>query len=187
MTPKIFISYNPDVEIEQSTALRLQTLSSLYNAVVHLPDRSGTTNLKDNTKQRIQDAMVFVMFSTHKLSKMVQDEVNYALQINKRVIIFYDKRIGKNLDTSKIKNANLLERVFDPAVDNPADLLNFVIHNGGFLSAKPDAAQSQKKQADNKSDSTTNAALAAIVGVGLGLLLLWAISDDEEPKKKRRS
>ena len=39
----------------------------------------------------------------------------------------------------------------------------------------------------NKSDSTTNAALAAIVGVGLGLLLLWAISDDEEPKKKRRS
>ena len=187
MTPKIFISYNPDVEIEQSTALRLQTLSSLYNAVVHLPDRSGSTGLKENTKQRIQDAMVFVMFSTHKLSKMVLDEVNYALQINKRVIIFYDKRIGKNLNTSKIKNENLLERFFDPEKDSPADLLNFVLDKGGFLSANHDAAQSQKKQAENKSDSTTNAALAAIVGVGLGLLLLWAISDDDKPKKKSRS
>jgi len=187
MTPKIFISYNPDVEIEQSTALRLQTLSGLYNAVVHLPDRSGNPGLKDNTKQRIQDAMVFVMFSTRKLSKAVNEEVNYALKINKRVIIFYDKRIGKNLDTSKIKNANLLERVFDPVVDNPADLLNFVIQNGGFLSANRDAAQSQKKQVENKSDSTTNAALAAIVGVGLGLLLLWALSDDDKPKKKRSS
>ena len=48
MTPKIFISYNPDVEIEQSTALRLQTLSSLYNAVVHLPDRSGNPSLNFN-------------------------------------------------------------------------------------------------------------------------------------------
>lgn len=182
MTPKIFISYNPDVEIEQSTALRVQTLSSLYNAVVHLPDRSGTTNLKENTKQRIQDAMVFVMFSTHKLSKMVLDEVNYALQVNKRVIIFYDKRIGKNLNTSNIKDANFLEKFIDPEKDNPADLLNFVLDNGGFVSTASNA-----NLVDKKKDSTANAALAAIVGVGLGLLLLWTLSDDDKPKKKRRS
>jgi hypothetical protein len=179
--PRIFVSYNPGIEVEQSTALRLQTLSSLYGATVYLPDRLGSTHLKDSTMQKIVDAQVFVMFSTHRLSKAVKEEAEFALKQNKRVVIFYDKHIGKNILTTHINPANLIEVSYDPTINTPADLLGTVLTKGGFLTPRKSAEMNNQKEGDNK-------ALTALVGVGLGLLLLWALSsdEDEKPKKKNR-
>jgi hypothetical protein len=168
MTPKIFISYNPGVEVEQSTALRLQTLSGLYNAKVFLPDRSGKSGFKENTKQRILDATVFIMFSTDALSKDVIDEVNYALANQKMVIVFYDVRKGKNLDTSKITNKNNFhEKMFNPEQTTPNELLDYV----------------KTVLENSNSDKIISGAgkiLLALLGVGLGLLLLKALTDDDD-------
>jgi hypothetical protein len=162
MIPKIFVSYNPGVEIEQSTALRLQTLAGLYGAVIHLPDRFGSSKLKDSTKQRIADADLFVMFSTQTLHRQVEEEVAYAFSLDKRVLIFYDKNVGKNLDTSR---ANVTEEYFDPLLDTSATVMERVARHGGFI-----------KNAAPKQPSPENNVAAALVGIGLGLFLLWALS-----------
>lgn len=165
MQPKIFVSYNPGVEIEQSTALRLQTLSSLYGATVYLPDRLGTNALKETTKQKIADSQIFVMFSTQQLTKNVQEEVNYALHHAKRVIIFYDARVGKNLNT--LQNPNLVETTFDPHTEDAAIILKKAIDLGGF-------------QDSSGRPSTSSNGLSAVVGIGLGLFLLWALTKEDD-------
>ena len=176
MTPEIFVSYNPKSEIEQSTALRLQTLSSLYGAIVHLPDRVGSSGLKETTKQKILKSQVFVMFSTANLSEAVKQEIEYALKSDKRVVIFYDKVRGKNLDTFHIKNKNLVEAQFDPRKDDTATILKKVMDHGGFLGPKSLTPLSKRKNGAN----TTNMAIGALVGVGLGLLALWALTRDKK-------
>lgn len=165
MQPKIFVSYNPGVEIEQSTALRLQTLSSLYGATVYLPDRLGTIALKETTKQKISDSQVFVMFSTQRLTNIVQEEVNFALHLGKRVIIFYDARVGKNLNT--IQKPNLIETTFNPHTEDAATILKKAMDLGGFQDAPGGL-------------SNSSSGLSAVVGIGLGLFLLWALTKDDD-------
>jgi hypothetical protein len=180
MQPKVFISYNPGVEIEQSTALRLQTISSLYNAQVFLPDRLGSTSLKDSTKQRILEAQVFVLFSTFGISSHVKQEAEFALANFKKVVIFYNKHHGKEITVKNAAPNSLIQIPFDPATDNPITLMKHVFDHGGFIlhSNSPPAQVKQEKQEDN--------ALTALVGVGLGLFLLWAITSDDKPKKNNR-
>ncbi|MCB1190449.1 MAG: hypothetical protein H7A23_16245 [Leptospiraceae bacterium] len=161
MNPKIFVSYNPGVKIEESTALRLQTISSLYDVTVYLPDRLGTKQLKESTKDRILNSNIFVMFSTKKLSNSVKSEADFALANDKQVIILYDHIIGKNINTAKIKDKNFIEIEYDPERENHIDILNKVLN------------ASNKKGSDGKM-------LSAIIGVGLGLLLMWYLSDDEK-------
>ncbi|GEM_PF-1030618 len=177
-TPKLFISFNQGIEVEQSTALRLQTISSLYNAQVYLPDRLGSNQLKESTKQRIRDSQVFVMFSTHGISPQVKQEVEYALLHNKKVVIFYHKDYGKKVSFENVNRNMVLEIPYDPQNDNPADLLQNVFAHGGFLS--------QSNEEPTTAEQSQNNALGALVAVGLGLFLLWALSDDNEPKKKNR-
>lgn len=176
MLPTIFVSYNPGVEVEQSTALRLQTIASLYNATVLLPDRLGTTQLKSSTKERIREANVFVMFSTSKLSKAVSDEARHAISVGKRVIIFYSKHTGKNLDIDH-KQGNFFEVTFDPRYNSADQLLHAVLENGGFVKEEPKTT----------SPHLANFAIGALVGVGLGMLLMNAFSEDDAPKKKKTS
>lgn len=161
MNPKIFVSYNPGIKVEESTALRLQTISSLYDVTIYLPDRLGTNQLKESTKNRILDSNIFVMFSTKKLSKSVKEEANFALANNKKVIIFYDHHIGKNINTTKIKDKNYIEINYNPERENHIDILNKVLNT-------PNKQDIDKKM------------LAAIIGVGLGLLLMWYLSDEKE-------
>jgi hypothetical protein len=166
MTPKIFVSYNPGVTMEQSTALRLQTLSSLYGVEVSLPDRLATKELKATTKDRILNAHVFVMFCTRKLSKAVKEETEFALHNNKRVVIFYDRATGKIIKTHNIKPGNLIEIPFNPNQDTLASLLTKVLDKGGFVHSE-DMTLSGKREAESE-----NNLLTSIVGIGLGLLLV---------------
>lgn len=56
----IFISYNPNEEIEQNTALRMQTIASLYNISVELPARQqipAKAKISSETQNRIARAL----------------------------------------------------------------------------------------------------------------------------------
>ncbi|MBI5914336.1 MAG: toll/interleukin-1 receptor domain-containing protein [Bacteroidetes bacterium] len=99
--PSIFISYNPDSDFEQVLAVRLHTLGGVNGYHIMLPDRFASGNeLSSETKFRIGQADFFVLFSTGKISKAVQQEIEYAFQHyhdKSRIIVIYDKSQGKNL------------------------------------------------------------------------------------------
>lgn len=159
---KIFISYNPNIEEEQSLALRLQTLSSLYGISILLPDRYGAKSIKPSTKERISEADLFVMFSTSKLSDMVSEEVSWALEKSKKVLIIYDKHKGKNLTTPK----GVIEIEFDPYKESPDQVLHNVLTQAGL-----------ETQENKLSTSEGSGAIAALLGLGLALVMLAAFAN----------
>lgn len=170
---KIFISYNPSIQQEQSLALRLQTLSSLYGLNVSLPDRVGSKTVKDSTKERIAAAELFIVFSTISLSKMVRDEIMFARTQHKKVVVVYDKDVPRNMKVSGVK-----EIEFDRRKDSPdrvlLDILKETGQNALSKLTPKKGAKSSKKPA--KSDDS----FAGFVLVGLGLLLLAAFISDEK-------
>jgi len=147
----IFVSYNQNVQAEQSLALRLQTLGALYNLGISLPDRVGRAGLKETTKQRIDKADLFLVFATRNLTKPVVDEINYALTAKKKIIVVYDKDVKNNLN---IKEVHEIE--YDGKRDNPEKIIGEI----------------NKVISKSKEDDT----VGAFVLVGLGLLLLAALT-----------
>ncbi|WP_331964290.1 hypothetical protein [Ohtaekwangia sp.] len=99
--PSIFISYNPDSDIEQTLAVRLYTIGSVHGFNMMLPDRSpNPKGVSSETKSRILLADYFILFSTSALSKEVVQEIDIAfdnLQDKAKILVVYDKRIGKNV------------------------------------------------------------------------------------------
>lgn len=151
----IFISYNQRVQSEQSLALRLQTLGALYGMSVSLPDRIGLSGLKDTTRQRIDKADLFIVFATRRPSREVIDEINYANALKKKVIVVYDKDVRNNL---KIKGVHEIE--YDQKNDGPQKIITEI---NSIISKSKD---------DN--------ALEAFLIVGLGLLLLAALTSKKK-------
>lgn len=168
---KIFVSYNPTVDSEQSLALRLQTLGSLYGLNVSLPDRIGSVALKATTKQRIQDANLFIVFSTRNLSKSVRDEITYARTLKKKIIVIYDKDVGKNL-----KLTGVIEVEYDHKEDKPEKLINKILTEIRSPKKITRTGKPRKTQ-QNETDS-----FGAFLLVGLGLLLLAAFMSDSGKK-----
>lgn len=160
--PKIFFSYNPDVRIEQSTALRLQTMGALYNCTVYLPDRLGAPPIKDSTIQRINESDIAVLFSTVTPSQMALEEIQYAIHIKKRVIIFYDSRVGKNINI--INAPNVIEEFI-----TPTDTLDSIMRR-----VKEKVDPSVSPESKNMNGAMT------MVGIGIGLFLLWAMTKDDK-------
>jgi hypothetical protein len=162
----IFVSYNPKVQEEQSLALRLQTLGALYGLHISLPDRLGSHALKQATIDRIKKADLYIVFSTRKLERSVEDEIKAALNFKKKIIVIYDKHVGRNLD---LKGVEEIEH--DRENESSDEFCKNVLE------------KVQKLQIDNrkKKEDATATAVGAFVLVGLGLLLLGAlISDDKE-------
>lgn len=159
---KIFLSYNPDVEIEQSTALRLQTLGALYGVEIYLPDRYGAHNtLKGSTKQRIEEAHVCLMFMMSRISPPVRAEVNFAHSIGKQVIVFYDKKIPR----FRVPPGVIAEPI-NPYSENATEILARVLTDQRLQKAL--------------SPAQAGSGLAALVAVGVGLFALWALSKDDD-------
>ena len=158
---KIFISYNPNEPNEQSIALRLQTLSSIYGVEILLPDRYGANYLKASTQERIGQSDLFILFSTRNITQMVLEEVNWALGRGKKVLIIYDKHIGKNLTTPQ----GVIEIEFDPYQDSPDGVLQTILDRAGI----PRTSQAHKQ-------TNEQAAIAGLLLLGLGLIILGAVS-----------
>ena len=171
MYNKIFISYNQSVVAEQSLALRLQTLGSLYGLHISLPDRIGSSALKLTTKQRIEEANLFIVFSTRNLSKVVKDEVKFARTLDKKIIIIYDKDVGKNLN---LKGVTEVE--YDHNKDVPEKLIHKILSEIRAPKKIGNKIPSKKVQ-KNESDS-----IGAFLLVGLGLLLLAAFMPEGQKK-----
>ena len=63
--PSVFISYNPNSDIEQTLAVRLHTIGAVHGFTMLLPERFGFSKLPTNeTKSRILSADYFILFSS---------------------------------------------------------------------------------------------------------------------------
>ncbi len=168
MNPSIYITYNKNNKkhVEESTALRLQTLSNLYGINVLLPYRPDIAFSKDSeTEIRISKSACVVVFSMSKLTKRLKDEIQNALSKAKPIIIIYDKKIGKTISHN---NDNIKEIFLDS--NNSDESLHEI---SKYLKSKFNRSQ---KNIENSNDSNLGVAL---LGIGLGLLVLSLISDND--------
>lgn len=167
--PTIFITYNPNNNLEQTLAVRLHTIGAVSGFRMYLPDRYNSISVIDSeTKRRINEAEYFIMFSTQKLSKIVLDEINYAFNQWKdksKIIVIYNKKVGKNLSGANTNQFTALH--FDPFKDNQEELVMNIL----------DAIRSKEKR-KTKKIREENQALKALLGIGIGLYVLSSLSPD---------
>jgi len=165
----IFITYNPSSEAESNTALRLQTISNLYGISVLLPYRhKNETEINSETHNRIERSQFIVAFCLNKLTKHLKQELETSIQLKKPIIIIYDKYGNNKINFGKYMN---VKEVF---VDfNDIDSASHTI--ASFLKEKLKIAKSTKV---TKKEKSNNGLGLALIGVGLGLLALWALSKD---------
>ena len=99
--PSVFISYNPDSDVEQTLAVRLHTIGAVHGFNMMLPDRTrAITGVTNETRSRILLSDYFILFSTTTLSRTVRDEIAIAfskLHDRSKILVVYDKKVGKNL------------------------------------------------------------------------------------------
>ncbi len=168
MHSSIYITYNKNNKkhIEESTALRLQTLSNLYGINVLLPYRPDILFSNDfETENRINKSSCVVVLSMSKLTKRLRDEIQFAKLINKPIIIIYDKKLGKNINNI---NDNIKEIYLDSKNTEQS-----LIEISKYLKMKLTNVNMHKKKTQ-ESDLGV-----ALLGIGLGLLVLSLISENE--------
>jgi hypothetical protein len=158
--------------VEQSTALRLQTIATLYGLRVELPDRIGPA-AKANTRERIARASYVVAFPLQGLSSVVKEELEYAASIGKTILVVYEKRIGSRVKFKEYPRARYWPIDFDgePTDKVLSEIAQFI---------KSDQVQPPKSSLGEKHNADTGSnALLAFLGIGLGILALAAILDDD--------
>jgi hypothetical protein len=98
MTSSIFISYNPNSDIEQTLAVRLHTIGAVHGFTMLLPDRTGFyKSISEETKNRIRQSDYFILFSTTQISNVVYQEISFAyshIQDKSRILVIYDESAG---------------------------------------------------------------------------------------------
>ncbi len=162
----LFVTYNKNAEIEENTALRLQTLSNLYGFSVLLPYRLNSLNISTETKTRINNSKFVLAFCIEYFSPSLKQELDYALTVNKPIVVIYDQSEGKKINFPN--NSNVKEVYID--YDNTDATLHEV---SKFIKSK--FSEIQK----NEADKNGSAIGIAIVALGLGLLAAWALSEKE--------
>lgn len=163
MDTSIFITYNPDVPMEEATALRLQTIAHLYGLWVELPDRLGA-GADMNTRQRIQRAGYVVAFPLSNLSEKEKSELDYAISCDKTVILVYDRKIGKTLTYNPTNN------IFETGIDFEDQNTDKVLQEiATFIRSKHPALPNLTQSSGL---TTTDKGLLAFVGIGLGIIAL---------------
>jgi len=173
-TTTIFITYNPNSDTDETLAARLHTIGAVNGFVMYLPDRyNSDTQISDETKNRIIKSDYFVIFSTKPLSNVVKEEIEFAfnyLNDKSKILVIYDKEKGKNL-TGDITNY-FTPFYFDRYESRQDHLLEQII-NVVAHKEKNNMLIQQKNTIKSINDEKN--ALAAILGIGIGLLALGAI------------
>ncbi|MBK9014661.1 MAG: toll/interleukin-1 receptor domain-containing protein [Saprospiraceae bacterium] len=165
----LFISYNPYQPEEQTLAIRLHTIGAANGFRVFLPDRFNSDSILDrSTQARIDQSNYFILFSlTPTLSPIVQDEINYAWKKFKdksKIILIYRTDGNKSLHPDASKHCT--EIYFDPFREQ-MDTVNRRIIN----------AISHKETQLKKNKESENG-LLALLGIGLGLLVLNEVTKE---------
>jgi hypothetical protein len=100
--PSVFISYNPNSDIEETLAVRLYTIGAVHGFDMLLPDRRGLGGVVSaETRSRILMADFFILFSTTSLSAAVMNEIEIAstkLHDKSKILVIYDDSVGRNLE-----------------------------------------------------------------------------------------
>lgn len=169
----VFVTFNVSADFEEATALRLQTIAGLYGVPISLPYRPDRTapHLTIETQRRIQDAWCVAAFSLSPLSDLMRQELQYALSAGRPVMIFYGEHSGKNII---FQDSDIVQEIFldfshqDRAINQAIEFLQRM-QAGGRI------ASSQTAQEDS---GVTNTG-AAVIGIGLLLLGLWALTKDK--------
>ncbi|MEQ6118873.1 hypothetical protein [Reichenbachiella sp. MALMAid0571] len=158
-TPTIFISYNPKSEEEQTLAVRLHSIGAVSGFKVFLPDRYNSDKSLDfETKNRIDESDFFIIFPTMSLSKIVQEEIDYAFKRFKdksKILVIDDQLRG-----IKIKKSHLFTKIsFNSETESIDEATRKVL---------------EIIKSIESSKSTVNGFLA-LLGIGLGLFILSEI------------
>ncbi len=173
----IFITYNPDNGLEQTLASRLHTIGAVNGFRMYLPDRFNANNQLDfETERRINMSDYFILFSFGKLSDMVRQEIETAynhLHDPSRIIVIYNRRKGKNLAGKITNHFNTFD--FDPINDDSSELVQKIIAsiNRRELNVMNNQLTQEREQRESSQ------ALNALLGIGLGLFALAALSKSE--------
>ena len=180
----IFITYNPKVGTEQTLAARLHTIGAVNGFRMYMPDRFNSDSVLDTeTRRRIAMSDYLVLFSMSALSPIVKQEIEYAfehLQDKSKIIVIYDSRVGKNL-TGDITE-HFTQFSFDPTVGNPDVILGEILHRIFHTEAVSTQHEVRGQQADiqrvQKDMEQAQKAIAALLGIGLGLFTLGALAQE---------
>ena len=164
MAFKVFLSYSTDPD-EQVVVWRLQTLAAVHGIQVYVPYRLGRTSFRSAAKLQlsqevtnaINTADCVMAIITSRMAPVVQQELSYALGKGKLVIPIVQAGVGDGSLLSMFPQVFL----YSPAA-NTGEVESQVIK---FLK--------QRKLSKEKQQ-----AIAALVTVGLGMLLLSGL-----PKK----
>jgi hypothetical protein len=173
----IFITYNPSSEFERTLAIRLHTIGAATGFKMYLPDRFNSDRiLDDETKNRISKADYVVMFSTSQLSSTVKQEIEFAFSVlndRSKIVVIYDKNRGKNLKGDI--TAHFTPIYVDQFERSQDKVLGKIINT---IQSKEISAQNRQivKLTKEKENSQ---ALAALFGIGLGLLILGSASSSK--------
>ncbi len=169
--PSVFISYNPNSDIEETLAVRLYTIGAVHGFNMLLPDRRGLGGfVSAETRSRILMADFFILFSTTSLSKAVINEIELAankLHDKSKILVIYDDSVGKNL-----KGADHFTEVYVNRSSSVEDILKTII------------AKIKDIQSGGKKQNGFFSVLGPILLTGLGLFALAHVLD--EPAKPRK-
>jgi hypothetical protein len=171
MESDIFVCYNPNAQPEESTALRLQTISNLYGLKVSLPSRQTSANgISQETKLRIDNSRFVVAFCLESLSYLLTEELNYAILKQKPIVVIYDVDAGKKINFKEVGDVKEVFVDFSQTDD--------VIHEiADFLRAKLKLSQTQSELQQTRNNNTGLS--IAVLGIGIGLLAAWALSQEK--------
>lgn len=174
MPKNLFITFNPNEHTEQNTALRLQTIAHLYQISVELPTRMGVRGSQpsEETQARIQRAGIVLAICLEKMSPLLRNELTYAMQQQKTIVVLYNKINGERIDFGDYQHVREVHIDFeqtDKSLQEVAAFLQSELHK----KAKAEAAAEAKKAQEQ------NAMILGLVGIGLGLLALWAFTSED--------
>jgi hypothetical protein len=142
--PSVFISYNPNSDIEQTLAVRLHTIGAVHGFTMLLPERFGFSKLPTNeTKSRILSADYFILFSLTALSTTVLEEIKIAatkLHDKSKILVIYDVKVGKNLTGTDnftevyINRSSPIDLILSEIISKVRSIQSRVNNENGFLS-----------------------------------------------------
>lgn len=178
----VFVTYNPGNSLEQTIATRLHTIGAVSGFRIYLPDRYNSISILDEeTKSRINQSDYVVMFSLGKLSSIVKQEIQTAFEHigdKSKIIIVYDKHGGKNLTGEITKHFTPF--YFDKYSNRQDELLKAITNTIAHKNRAEIIAKQKQKPAKVKEQTNETNAIAALLGVGLGLLILGSLINSEK-------
>ncbi len=164
MNNKVFITFNPNKTIEENTAMRLQTLSSLYGIEVNLPARFASYEI---TKERIKKASIIVAFAMSNPESEILKDLKTAIDSKKTILIIYDKKQNEKIDFGDYQNLKKIKIDYHNSNQSLEEIAQFL--NNAL----------KQNQTQQKNKYTLDNTILPILAIGLGLLSLYAFTKNK--------